>query len=61
VIGADDFDLHAMGRWVEVLRRQIGSCYRTWSGGIRVKTGHIGKHADLDDAVGELGLRGGAD
>jgi len=62
VIGADDFDLHALGGRVEVLDRLARGPERTRTGDVGIQTRHVIEHADLDDTVGVLGMRnrGGA-
>src|SRR5262249_24332726 len=60
VIGADDFDLHALGGGAEIVNRHL--CRHNGAGApeVGINSRHVIQHADLDRAVGKLRLRGAA-
>jgi hypothetical protein len=58
-VAADDFDLHSLDRWSEILNGQLCRDYRAWSANIRINAlnaRHIGQYANLDRAVRILSI-----
>ena len=58
MVGADDFDFHAVRSGIEILDRHLGCGDRARSADVSVEARHVIEHAELDSNV--LGLRGGA-
>ena len=57
MVGADDFDLHALGGGAEILDRHARGDHRARPRQIGIGAGHVVHDADLDDAVGKLRVR----
>ena len=51
VIAADDLDLHAVGRGIEIFDRQFGGGHRARPADIGIETRHVGQDADFDDDI----------
>jgi hypothetical protein len=60
VVGADNFDLHALGGRTEVFHRHSGRHHGALAAQVGIGARHVVHDADLDRAVAVLRLRGTA-
>jgi hypothetical protein len=61
VVGEDDLDLHPLLVGAVVRDSHPGGHHRALAGEVGVEAGLVVEDADLDDAVRDLSVRGGAD
>ena len=56
VVSTDDFNLQTAFAALQIIfNSHFGGNHRSWPGDFGIQTRHVVEHADLDDAVGDLG------